>query len=87
MFACRNVTSRWASSGSDPLKISFCVGECNTVALLRRRNLGRLGWRTARGESDLLEASGSGSGTDPLQEQTACDVKKIEGEIPCIRRI
>lgn len=30
---------------------------------------------------------GSGSGTDPLQEQTACDVKKIEGEIPCIRRI
>ena len=38
----------WISSGGDPLKISFCVGECNTVALLRRRNLGRLGWRTAR---------------------------------------
>lgn len=30
---------------------------------------------------------GGGSGTDPLQEQTAYDVKKIEGEIPCIRRI
>ena len=38
-------------------------------------------------QSDLLEDPGGGSGTDPLQEQTAYDVKKIEGEIPCIRRI
>ena len=35
----------------------------------------------------VLEDPGGGSGTDPLQEQTAYDVKKIEGEIPCIRRI
>ena len=38
-------------------------------------------------QADLLETPGGGSGTDPLQEQTAYDVKKIEGEIPCIRRI
>ena len=38
-------------------------------------------------QSDILEDPGGGSGTDPLQEQTAYDVKKIEGEIPCIRRI
>ena len=31
----------------------------------------------------ILEASGA----DPVQEQTAYDVKKIKGEIPCIRRI
>ena len=47
-------------------------------------------WGSGRMEfrqSDLLEDPGGESGTDPLQEQTAYDVKKIEGEIPCIRRI
>ena len=38
-------------------------------------------------QKDLLEDSGGGSGADPVQEQTAYDVKKIKGEIPCIRRM
>ena len=54
-----------------------CYGWCGVIGS------GRMEFR----QSDLLEDPGGGSGTDPLQEQTAYDVKKIEGEIPCIRRI
>lgn len=48
-----------------------------------RSGSGRMEFR----QPDLLEDSGGGSGADPVQEQTAYDVKKIKGEIPCIRRM